>query len=63
MIYKDKSENVKVKVDILVEDGKYVIKNMEVVQGEKYVIKDNSEISDSTVITNIINERIKVHIA
>jgi len=59
VIYKDKSENVKVKVDILVEDGKYVIKNMEVVQGEKYVIKDNSEISDSTVITNITNERIK----
>ena len=61
IIYKDKSENVKVKVVIGVneEHNKYVVENVEVVQGEKYVIPGHTKVEDSNVTVNITNERVK----
>lgn len=62
MIYKDKSENVIVKADIAIENGKYVLTNMEVLQADRYTIAENTRLIGSetqTVNTNITNERIK----
>ena len=59
IIYKDKSENVIVKVDIAVENGKYVVKNMKVCSGAKYTISKNTNITESTVNVNVTNERVK----
>ena len=61
IIYKDKAENVIVKVVIDIEeiDGQrqYVVKDTEIVQGERYVL--GSEFDTNNVETRISNERIK----
>ena len=59
VIYKDKSENVIVKAHVISENGKYKFDSIEVVQGEQYVIVDNTVVEDDLVITNITNERVK----
>ena len=63
IIYKDKAENVVVKVVIGVAEiegqRQYVIENMEVVQGERYTIIENTEFENKTVNVNITNERVK----
>lgn len=61
IIYKDKAENVKVKVVIgLNEAGnKYEIKSVEPVQGARYVINENTNVEDSLITVNVTNERVK----
>ena len=63
IIYKDKAENVKVKVEIAVQEidgqNQYVITNMEVVQGNNYIIDENTNYASHIVNVNISNERIK----
>ena len=61
IIYKDKSENVIVKVVIGINEArnKYVVESVEAVQGDKYVIDENTNVDDSVVTTNITNERVK----
>ena len=63
IIYKDKAENVVVKVVIGVAEiegqRQYVIQNMEVVQGERYTISENTKVENKTVNVNITNERVK----
>ena len=61
-IYKDKSEPVIVKVEIAIENGKYIIKNMSTIQASRYTIPENTKITGTetqTVNVNILNERIK----
>ncbi|MBP3501885.1 MAG: hypothetical protein J6K42_00150 [Clostridia bacterium] len=62
MIYKDKSESIIITADIVVEDGKYVLTNMQIPQAERYTISDNTKLTGTetqTVDVNVLNERIK----
>ena len=62
MIYKDKSEPIVLTADIVVENGKYVLKNMATKQAERYTIKEKTKLSGDqtqTVNVNVTNERIK----
>ncbi len=61
-IYKEKSEPVSVRVEIIAENGKYVVKNMNVVTGARYTNSANTKITGDetkTVNVNVLNERIK----
>lgn len=60
VIYKSFAEDIKVKVKIVYEDGKYVIKSTQVVQGSQYVEFLNvSNDEQQTISSGILNERIK----
>ena len=61
-VYKDKSESIIVTADIVVSNGKYVLTNMRVEQGERYTIPRNTKLVGSetqSVTVNVANERIK----
>ncbi|MBR4261017.1 MAG: hypothetical protein IKQ33_03580 [Clostridia bacterium] len=62
LIYKDKSEPVVAQVEIDVENGKYVVKGLQIVQASRYTLLDECSITGDetkTVNVSIINERIK----
>ena len=61
LIYKDKSESIIVKMMIVVEDGKYVLKDMETTQAPRYTILDKTGLfgdQTQTVYVKVTNERI-----
>ena len=62
LIYKEKSEPIVVKVEIAVENGRYIVKNMELIQAQRYAIAENTLVSGNetnTINVNVLNERIK----
>ena len=60
VIYKSFAEDIKVKVKIVYEDGKYVIKSAQVVQGNQYVEFLNvSNGEQQTISSGVLNERVK----
>ena len=59
-LYKSHAQDIRIKVDIAVENGEYVVKTPTVVQGGKYVDFVNTSTSKSQNTTaEITNERIK----
>ena len=62
MIYKDKSESIIITAEIVEENGKYVLKNMQIPQAKRYTIAKNTKITGTetqTISVNVSNERIK----
>ena len=62
MVYKDKSESIIITAEIVEENGKYVLKNMQIPQAERYTIAKNTKITGTetqTINVNVSNERIK----
>lgn len=59
-IYKSHAEDIKVKVRIVYEDGKYVVKSADIIQGRQYVEFINvSGDETQTIQAGILNERVK----
>ena len=59
-IYKSLASDIRIDVEIVVENGEYIVKNMEVPQGGKYVeVLSISNSKAQTSQVEVVNERVK----